>query len=105
ILPDTARPDTTTLSLHDALPISGSERSKTESRTLKIAVLAPIPRASVKTAIRVKPGFFASMRNANRKSCQRFAIPSSLRTNPPRSEEHTSELQSPDHLVCRLLLE
>src|SRR6185436_12043427 len=26
---------------------------------------------------------------------------------PPssRSEEHTSELQSPDHLVCRLLLE
>src|SRR5258708_8463974 len=25
--------------------------------------------------------------------------------NPFRSEEHTSELQSPDHLVCRLLLE
>src|SRR5260363_352613 len=24
---------------------------------------------------------------------------------PMRSEEHTSELQSPDHLVCRLLLE
>src|SRR5258708_14016793 len=24
---------------------------------------------------------------------------------PSRSEEHTSELQSPDHLVCRLLLE
>src|SRR5258708_20670597 len=24
---------------------------------------------------------------------------------PNRSEEHTSELQSPDHLVCRLLLE
>src|SRR5947208_5194144 len=24
---------------------------------------------------------------------------------PVRSEEHTSELQSPDHLVCRLLLE
>src|SRR5258708_33518087 len=22
--------------------------------------------------------------------------------SPPRSEEHTSELQSPDHLVCRL---
>src|SRR5258708_31844101 len=48
--------------------------------------------------------------------------PSSLRETPPRrppevwvlavyrtlmsrSEEHTSELQSPDHLVCRLLLE
>src|SRR5258708_8154721 len=25
--------------------------------------------------------------------------------NGSRSEEHTSELQSPDHLVCRLLLE
>src|SRR5258708_29430885 len=25
--------------------------------------------------------------------------------NDDRSEEHTSELQSPDHLVCRLLLE
>src|SRR5438552_17730155 len=35
---------------------------------------------------------------------RRFA----LRTAPgtaSRSEEHTSELQSPDHLVCRLLLE
>src|SRR5258708_29667666 len=27
------------------------------------------------------------------------------RENICRSEEHTSELQSPDHLVCRLLLE
>src|SRR5258708_20121841 len=29
----------------------------------------------------------------------------SRRPARPRSEEHTSELQSPDHLVCRLLLE
>src|SRR5258708_28473669 len=28
-----------------------------------------------------------------------------LRLVAQRSEEHTSELQSPDHLVCRLLLE
>src|SRR5438552_11397275 len=28
-----------------------------------------------------------------------------IRRKKPRSEEHTSELQSPDHLVCRLLLE
>src|SRR5258708_30456153 len=28
-----------------------------------------------------------------------------LRMSILRSEEHTSELQSPDHLVCRLLLE
>src|SRR5947208_10282628 len=27
------------------------------------------------------------------------------RQRDDRSEEHTSELQSPDHLVCRLLLE
>src|SRR5258708_24565335 len=31
--------------------------------------------------------------------------PLRVRTRPERSEEHTSELQSPDHLVCRLLLE
>src|SRR5207244_12740964 len=29
----------------------------------------------------------------------------SARREVKRSEEHTSELQSPDHLVCRLLLE
>src|SRR5258708_28241390 len=29
----------------------------------------------------------------------------STRSENGRSEEHTSELQSPDHLVCRLLLE
>src|SRR5258708_30936971 len=29
----------------------------------------------------------------------------SLHLVQARSEEHTSELQSPDHLVCRLLLE
>src|SRR5207244_1025583 len=33
------------------------------------------------------------------------SLPGSSRANSRRSEEHTSELQSPDHLVCRLLLE
>src|SRR5258708_21959488 len=33
------------------------------------------------------------------------AKPSGLEKAFMRSEEHTSELQSPDHLVCRLLLE
>src|SRR5258708_24970076 len=32
------------------------------------------------------------------------AVPNDVPLNI-RSEEHTSELQSPDHLVCRLLLE
>src|SRR5438552_12614681 len=35
----------------------------------------------------------------SRRACRVSAPP------PERSEEHTSELQSPDHLVCRLLLE
>src|SRR5574344_3018953 len=34
--------------------------------------------------------------------CQNQAL---CRPAGNRSEEHTSELQSPDHLVCRLLLE
>src|SRR5258708_12288866 len=40
---------------------------------------------------------------ANRSS----SLPHSAQTSKSglRSEEHTSELQSPDHLVCRLLLE
>src|SRR5207244_11441539 len=35
----------------------------------------------------------------------RVAALPALHQGPGRSEEHTSELQSPDHLVCRLLLE
>src|SRR6266581_6116940 len=36
----------------------------------------------------------------------RIRWPACIRRAPPRrSEEHTSELQSPVHLVCRLLLE
>src|SRR5947208_7939331 len=34
-----------------------------------------------------------------------IALPTSEKIFYTRSEEHTSELQSPDHLVCRLLLE
>src|SRR5947208_12769111 len=34
-----------------------------------------------------------------------FACVQENHARAPRSEEHTSELQSPDHLVCRLLLE
>src|SRR5947208_9222430 len=37
-------------------------------------------------------------------SC-RFPTCEDANRTAPRSEEHTSELQSPDHLVCRLLLE
>src|SRR3989475_7076680 len=46
--------------------------------------------------------------------CTRFGLIASFRSSviapaalrsPPRSEEHTSELQSQSNLVCRLLLE
>src|SRR5258708_23568096 len=39
-----------------------------------------------------------------RKARKAHAVSNRVRA-PLRSEEHTSELQSPDHLVCRLLLE
>src|SRR5258708_11024063 len=54
------------------------------------------------------------MRNARKCASRRSASSSRNSTCYPlfppretlrRSEEHTSELQSPDHLVCRLLLE
>src|SRR5882762_2519758 len=48
----------------------GNGRSSTPYTTVKIAVLAPMPRASVKTATAVNPGFFASIRKAYRMSCQ-----------------------------------
>src|SRR3712207_7533976 len=35
----------------------------------------------------------------------RVSVLSATRSAPPRSEEHTSELQSRQYLVCRLLLE
>src|SRR5437763_17094537 len=70
-----------TLSLHDALPISAicrSPRTSTESRR-SIGSRAGAPAIP-------------------------FA-PAARRPIRPRSEEHTSELQSPMYLVCRLLLE
>src|SRR5258708_37400418 len=80
---DTATTEIYTLSLHDALPIYSS----------RIAVLVAIERQASPPS----KGWLT-----------RYGS-SSLRVVMPafrsRSEEHTSELQSPDHLVCRLLLE
>src|SRR5258708_33336238 len=50
-------------------------------------------------------------RSAPSQHCRPFWMPRAstgkllARSENRRSEEHTSELQSPDHLVCRLLLE
>src|SRR5689334_24796969 len=77
-----------TLSLHDALPISvrriASCRYGTDRRPLIVRSLRREPLLS-----RPRAEFPA-----------RAAIPCAA-----RSEEHTSELQSQFHLVCRLLLE
>src|SRR5258708_11512924 len=81
---DTATTEIYTLSLHDALPISpaahrqGVRRARDRDSPLRLA-----PRSDS-----VPPGEIKDKGAL----CQ-------------RSEEHTSELQSPDHLVCRLLLE
>src|SRR5690242_21952423 len=77
-----ATPKTYTLSLHDALPISRGSRARPRH--------APAPRASPRTARHQPP---AGPRVAGDPGA------------PPRSEEHTSELQSHVNLVWRLLLE
>src|SRR5258708_36109355 len=72
---DTATTEIYTLSLHDALPI------------YKI----------------VEDVFVEHLRTSEVRIL--VVAPDRSKEGLPRSEEHTSELQSPDHLVCRLLLE
>src|SRR2546422_7602172 len=82
---DTATTEIYTLSLHDALPISPSSSRTASTCRRRSACCAPRAIASSLT-----PTPTASSRRARPRS---------------RSEEHTSELQSRLHLVCRLLLE
>src|SRR5258708_19383398 len=59
-------------------------------------------------AINIGQFFFLKMPKANKGNPQtpKIISPSLVpKIHLNRSEEHTSELQSPDHLVCRLLLE
>src|SRR3712207_8433885 len=84
---DTATTEIYTLSLHDALPISSARASPTRFR---------IPPDS-------SAGIFPSTPAGSPTSCKRSRT--RWRTASSRSEEHTSELQSRQYLVCRLLLE
>src|SRR3989442_13390927 len=78
---DTATTEIYTLSLHDALPISDG-RARASGRSL---------------------GNLGEARERGRPAVRRQPVPQG---DPAlRSEEHTSELQSRPHLVCRLLLE
>src|SRR5947199_5540620 len=72
------------LSLHDALPISDSSATAEASRTLR-SLAFPV---------------WSLTWPANNPPTRIL-----LRGHLSRSEEHTSELQSLRHLVCRLLLE
>src|SRR2546430_10134381 len=84
---DTATTEIYTLSLHDALPISGRPRSRNHAvhaRYHSSAPLRPACRDGRDPRDRPPPGAARHRR---------------------RSEEHTSELQSQSNLVCRLLLE
>ena len=53
---------------------TGSRRNSTWSMSVKIAVLAPMPRARVRITTSVKPGLLASVRSAYRRSCLSSSI-------------------------------
>src|SRR3989442_13970633 len=83
---DTATTEIYTLSLHDALPISRTATARSKR----------FPSTRGRTARRLLDREFCWCRSAQARPAT-FSI--------KRSEEHTSELQSRPHLVCRLLLE
>src|SRR5258708_8504364 len=67
-----------------------------------------INRSRVQTRISLRKGCIGAIRSAaatEDDAGSRVSSEVAERMAPMRSEEHTSELQSPDHLVCRLLLE
>src|SRR5437879_9946630 len=78
-------PALSTLSLHDALPISGRPLG-----------------ARARAGRRVRR---ASRTRRARRARGGSDVYATLDARGARSEEHTSELQSPMYLVCRLLLE
>src|SRR5207244_5368447 len=96
---------TSTLSLHDALPISVPQGLHHLHEFLApcIAVgMAYLPRAAIVLRCAREPrGHDVPGRAAVAYVVDRGELPREVEGF--RSEEHTSELQSPDHLVCRLL--
>src|SRR5439155_24499777 len=91
---DPPTPEIYTLSLHDALPISRFSPASTPTSPA-IPPLMPSKASPCRPCATSFPP--CPLRPTMIRS---WATPVS-----PRSEEHTSELQSRGHLVCRLLLE
>src|SRR5258708_26028720 len=79
--------------------------SRSERRCSTSALLSSLPSSGKR-----KPAIVSSKRRTHAARPATYFSCSSFSSSSPswcgrRSEEHTSELQSPDHLVCRLLLE
>src|SRR3712207_8572346 len=94
---DTATTEIYTLSLHDALPIS------TISSITASSIGAPWVRKWT-----CSRACGACSCRADGSTTTSSPLPAAARSRSPsrrRSEEHTSELQSRQYLVCRLLLE
>src|SRR3712207_7114311 len=89
---DTATTEIYTLSLHDALPIFPGAVGADDADELALL------QVEVRTAQDVHPGQVAGDEVVG-------AHERALGQSQVRSEEHTSELQSRQYLVCRLLLE
>src|SRR5690625_5604924 len=89
-----ATTDPYTLSLHDALPISGGSTTTRRRRR---------PRVGFAGIGWIGKNRLNAIREADIIELVAVADPHSEAL--ARSEEHTSELQSRGHLVCRLLLE
>src|SRR5205814_8468727 len=93
----TATAEIYTLSLHDALPISTVSRSREEAGQGAGRGRGRPPHVWV-----AAHSFAQSLQSVEERLClPDFLFPK----RRSRSEEHTSELQSLRHLVCRLLLE
>src|SRR5205807_9555955 len=96
---DTAPPEIYTLSLHDALPILQRLLARLQPG-VEVCARVPVPRPSLVIRLtQARPTERKLRVDAHRPLEQRD------RLLVVRSEEHTSELQSPCNLVCRLLLE
>src|SRR5207253_11045749 len=92
---------TTTLSLHDALPISFPEDGSMKITSMARTGNAPSrKRKAVNSRRRVMIVYLQKFSAIRLQFVQAL-----LQILSRRSEEHTSELQSRGHLVCRLLLE
>src|SRR3712207_9016582 len=95
---DTATTEIYTLSLHDALPISWKRRWRSwRSRKATGSCSTLDGRSTAACRRRSAPPLCPRP--------SRCCTPSAPPTCAWRSEEHTSELQSRQYLVCRLLLE